>query len=78
MYVAFNIDLSSNVPLTIIVSLVVLIVLLTELAVSIIVCTLAVVSVTESICPTNPLSDITVIFGSIPSFFPTFIIIVFE
>lgn len=51
IYVPFRIELLSNVPLTIIPSLVVFIILLTALEVSIIVCTLAVVSVTDITCP---------------------------
>ena len=58
-------------------SLEVLIVALTAVAVSIIVCTLEVLLVVDIIYPTKPLSEITVMFGSIPSFCPTFIIRVF-
>ena len=47
-------------------SLEVLIVALTAVAVSIIVCTLEVLLVVDIIYPTKPLSEITVMFGSIP------------
>jgi len=82
-YLAKNKETNTKLPYELIVwnalldtipSLEVLIVLLTLLAESIIVCILAVFCVTEVICPTSPLSAITAISSLTPLFAPTFII----
>ena len=60
-------------PFVIKASLDVLMMQLTELAGSTIVCTFAVFDVTDTTFPTSPLSAITVILGCTPSSEPTFI-----
>ena len=75
IYVPFSMFEFSKFPFIITESLAVPTTLLTALDVSNKVCTFAVVSVTEIICPTNPASAITGIPTSTPSFLPMFITI---
>ena len=78
IYDAFNVELLSSVPFTISASFDVLIILLTDVELSIIVCTFEVLSVVDITYPTSPLSAITVMLGFIPFLLPTFITNTFE